>query len=385
LPTLDDDREDEDEEDDEREDDRRSLTSSTLLSQSALPRPKTRYAARAGATPAPKPAPAPAPVTAPKPAPTSKPAPKPKPAPVAQPTTTAAAPDAASDDTAAANDTGKNAKVPKTEVEDERWGFNIDVARKVGRHTVGSQLSYSTESDYQSIGLSLRDGIDFNQRNTTLLLGAAYTHDLISAVTMESEETKDSIDVMIGLSQTLDIHTLFTINLSAGHVTGFLADPYKVVELNGSLVPEARPDTKDKYILYTALTRRIAFMNASAELSYRLYNDSFGISANTFGLAWYQKLGPHWTVRPAVRYYTQSAADFYDIRFAGDPEHYSSDYRLSSFNAIGYGLKLIWQPTRSLAFDAAVERYEQTGNDGFTPGDAYPSSSLIIAGIRINL
>jgi hypothetical protein len=268
-------------------------------------------------------------------------------------------------------------------VEDERWGFTLDVARRFEGQTLGGQFAYSTESDYQSLGLSLRDTIDFNQRNTALLLGAAYTHDIINAATMNSEETKDTVDVMVGLTQTLDIRTLLTVNLTYGHVNGFLTDPYKVVELNDVLLPENRPDTKDKYVLYVALTRYVALMNASAELSYRHYTDNFGIAAGTFGLAWYQKLGPHLTVRPAVRYYSQTAADFYDVRFTGAPEFYSSDYRLSAFDAVGYGLKVIWQPTPRFSVDAAVERYEQSARDGFTPGDAYPSSMLIIAGVRI--
>jgi hypothetical protein len=268
-------------------------------------------------------------------------------------------------------------------MEDERWGFTLDVARKFASHTLGGQFAYSTESDYQSLGLSIRDTIDFNQRNTAILLGAAYTHDIINAATMDSEETKDAVDFVVGLTQTIDVRTLLTVNIAYGHVTGFMTDPYKVVELNDVIIPENRPDTKDKYIVYAALTRYVAFMNASAELSYRHYTDSFGIVADTFGLAWYQKLGQHWIVRPAVRYYSQAAADFYDIRFTGDPEFYSSDYRLSAFDAVGYGMKVIWQPTRRFSIDAAAERYEQNGRDGFTPGDAYPSSMLIIAGARI--
>jgi hypothetical protein len=235
------------------------------------------------------------------------------------------------------------------------------------------------------MGASVRDGIDFNQRNTTLTFGGAFTHDLIHAVTMESDRTKNSADAMIGLSQTLNARTLLTLNFAYGHVSGYLSDPYKVVELNNELVFEKRPSSKDKYIGYAALTRHVAFARGSAELSYRWYEDSFGVHADTFGLAWYQKLGSRWVVRPAVRYYTQSAADFYAYRFEGSPEFYSSDYRISSFDSMGYGLKVIWKPARNFSADLAVERYEQRGIDGITPGDAYPASSLVIFGVQIAL
>jgi len=55
-------------------------------------------------------------------------------------------------------------QLPLSEVEDTRLGFNFDVSRRVGRHTLGTQLSFSTESDYDSFGISIRDGIELNQR-----------------------------------------------------------------------------------------------------------------------------------------------------------------------------------------------------------------------------
>jgi hypothetical protein len=104
-------------------------------------------------------------------------------------------------------------------------------------------------------------------------------------------------------------------------------------------------------------------------LSYRYYNDSFGIQAHTLGLAWYQKLGEHLILRPAIRYYIQGAADFYDLRFEGAPDVYSSDYRVSEFSSLGYGVKLIWRPVDRFSLDVAVDRYVQEGLDGVTADD----------------
>jgi len=118
-------------------------------------------------------------------------------------------------------------------------------------------------------------------------------------------------------------------------------------------------------------------------LSYRYYNDSFGIQAHTAGIAWYQKIGSKLIVRPAVRYYVQSAADFYDTQFTGDPVFYSSDYRVSEMSAWGYGVKLIWRPVDRLSLDVAVDHYVQEGLDGVTADDMYPNALSVMAGVRI--
>lgn len=381
--------EDEDERREEEHEEDDKLRSSSMKRILTSKRAFLPYVAKAGATPQPQPQPRPRPQPQPAPAPAPRPAPQPAPRPVSAPAVvvqtppTPAAVETPQAETNAPPQDNKSGKVPKANVEDERIGFNLDFSRRFGRHTLGVQLSYSTEADYESLGLSLRDGIDFNQRNTTLTVGGAFTHDLIDAPTMDGEETKDSVDAMIGLSQTISARTLLTMNFSYGHVSGFLSDPYKVVELNDELVPERRPDTKDKMIVYAALTRAFPFLRGSAEISYRWYDDSYGVHADTYGLAWYQKMGPYFIVRPAVRYYRQTEADFYAYRFEGTPEFYSSDYRVSAFDSMGYGLKIIWKPFRHFSMDAAIERYEQKGMDGVTPGDVYPVSTLILIGVQV--
>ena len=250
-------------------------------------------------------------------------------------------------------------------------------------HTFGVQFAYSTESDYVSKGLALRDAIDFNQKNTTLLLGISANHDLVQGFYQPDAVTKDSYEGMVGVTQLLDPQTFVTANVTLGQSSGYLTDPYKVSELNGTLVPEKRPDSRNKQIAYLALNHFIEPADASAELSYRYYHDSFGIMAHTVSFAWYQKLGEHFIVRPMLRYYQQGAADFYAVRFADAPEYYSSDYRLSELSAVGYGLKLIWKPSKLVSFDVDVERYQQQGRDGVTSQDAYPAATIIMMGATL--
>lgn len=275
--------------------------------------------------------------------------------------------------------------IPTADFSDERVGFNIGLSKRVGRHTPGGQLSFSSESDYTSLGLSLQDAVDFNKKNTTFLFGGAYTHDIIAPANGTPDDIKRSADAMLGLTQVLSPSTLLTLNFTLGQVSGFISDPYKVVELNGRIVNERRPESKDKQIAFFALDQFIAPLNGTAELSFRHYSDSFGINAETLTLEWFQKLGDHFVLAPMIRYYDQTAADFYAVRFTGNPEYYSSDYRVSAFTAMGYGLRLIWSPSSTLSLDLGVEAYGQKGKDGVTPKDVYPNATAVTAGFRLTL
>lgn len=273
-------------------------------------------------------------------------------------------------------------RIPVADFEDTRWAFNIGLSKRIGHHTPGVQLSYSQESDYLSTGLSLQDTLDLNKKNTTLAFGGAYTHDALTPANGRPNETKDSLDALLGISQVLSKNTLLTANLTLGQVSGFISDPYKLAEVNGELIYEKRPDSKNKQIFYVGLQQFIPPLEASIDLGFRYYMDSFGINSETFSLAWFQKVGPKLIISPIFRYYTQTEAEFYDIRFSGNPEFYSSDYRVSDLTSISYGLKFIWMPTSKLTLDAGVERYQMSGNDGKTDEEMYPSALLFIVGAR---
>lgn len=276
----------------------------------------------------------------------------------------------------------RGTELPLAEVEDTRWGLSLEVSKRVGRQTFVGQVAYSTEDDYDSFGVAFSDAIALNQRNTTLLLGAGYTYDIITVPNLV-DDTKQTFDLMVGLTQVLSPKTMATLNLTHSRSQGYLSDPYKVVELNRILVPELRPDDKDKFTVYVSLVRYIEWLQASGELSYRWHQDSNGIEAHTAGLAWYQRMGKHLILRPRVRFYDQNAADFYGYFFDGSPEFYSSDYRVSAMQAVGYGIKLIWNPTKNLSLDVGYDRYDQQGKDETLPEEMYPSADFITGGLRI--
>ena len=291
-----------------------------------------------------------------------------------------------------------SAKVPTADMEDVRDAGNIVLDWRFGDHTFSPQFAYSVESDYESFGFSATDAIDFNEKNTTLVLGIAQTLDRIQPLFWSAPRHKDSTDILIGVNQLLSPKTIFTANFTFGYSWGYLADPYKRIRFDDypdptAVFPEQRPDHKAREIVYLGLTHFIGELNGSAEASYRFYHDSFGIWSQTVTLAWYQKIGKHVVLSPMFRFYDQTAADFYHVRLPGDPsdpdnptpipDSYSADYRLSSMETLTFGIKATVKINEHVGLDAAFNRYEMYGSDGVTPKGQYPKANVFTVGGRI--
>jgi hypothetical protein len=294
-------------------------------------------------------------------------------------------------------------QVPLTQMHERRKAWNADASHQFKAINVDFGFGNSRESDYVSNGWSLNTVTDFNQKNTQLLAGIAGTDDKIKVYysSIAPRQRKHTNDAILGLTQLLDPQTSVFANISWGLQRGFLADPYKLVQKDFEVFPgvflpqtysENRPAYRDKWVAMVGVNRAFAPWHGALDATYRWYQDTFGTSSHTIDAAWFQRLGAHFLLRPSVRWYEQSAADFYHynlnatsiVPVPGPPRRggpfYSSDYRLSSLRTVTYGLKLIWSPTSALQFDVALEHYEMRGRDGVTPQSAYPAARVVTAG-----
>jgi hypothetical protein len=319
-------------------------------------------------------------------------------------------------------------QVATTEISDIRRAGFIAGSIRHGRHTFAPQVAYSEEVDYTSIGLSLQDSMDFNDKNTTLNLGISHDFDRIipnAGTLLRVKEEKDNTQFLVGVTQLLGPKTVLTANLTLGYTSGYMADPYKGVLFDDhyspseeelgflgqfmsgedidamfayapgdpyALFPESRPRHKRREIGLVYLTQYVDKLQGSAEVDYRYYHDSFGINAHTFSAAWRQKIGESIILSPSLRCYTQSAASFYAPRFAlGSPQqhpdrtpaHYSSDFRLSDLDSLTYGVHAVWEVSERCHLDVGWKRYEMEGNDGRTSPSAYSNADIVSIGIRL--
>lgn len=301
-----------------------------------------------------------------------------------------------------------------------RAGF-LQAAIKAGNHTLSPQISYSKESDYKSLGISLGDAVDFNEKNTTLSIGISHSFDQVLpnegqghwvgdqySFNVDSPLDKDSTDVLLGVTQLLGPNDVLNVSLTFGYSTGFLNDPYKRVYFDGNGVdyynpdpdplfryivwPERRPDTKIREVLFLSYQHYFEKLNAGAELTYRLHHDDFGITANTASLEWHQKIGKIFILSPLLRYHTQTAADFYNTHFPGDPldqgtlplpKYFSADYRLSALDSLTYGASLSAKIWKHASLEAAYKRYEMYGRDSITAKGQYPKANVVTVGATL--
>ena len=288
---------------------------------------------------------------------------------------------------------------------EHRRAWNADLSRQFPRINLSAGLANSRESDYVSNGWSVNTLIDFNQKNTTLLGGFAGTDDKLKVLysSIAPRAHKHTNDAILGVTQLLDPRTSVSLDVTWGRAGGYLSDPYKLVSKNVEIFPgvflprtpnENRPSYREKWIALLALNRAFPEWRGTVDASYRYYRDTFGTDAHTLDVAWFQRCGAKFIVRPSLRFYEQSAASFYiyDLNstsitpVAGPPRpqgpFYSSDFRLSAMRTFTYGLKVIWNATDSLQLDAALEQYDMRGKDGITPQSAYTDARIVTAGVK---
>ncbi len=262
---------------------------------------------------------------------------------------------------------------------------------------------YSTEHDYSSFGLNSSLTLDLFRKNTTLGVSGSLSHDLVSpksgaptpmatlvapvVVVGDGEgegeggavgpaKTKNVFDAVFSLTQILDRKTLARFNYSYSRSSGYLNDPYKILSVvqNPSdsapgepvgYIYEARPDLRTKYAWFGQIRRYIA--GNTIDLSYRYFWDNWGIKSRTTEVFYLQQLGRGYAIKPHVRWYQQTQADFYRQFLASGsplPKYASADYRLGAFDANTYGLQFIMPVGERTHFNIAAEYYRQIGKRG---------------------
>jgi hypothetical protein len=280
-------------------------------------------------------------------------------------------------------------KAKTTSVEDTRRAGNVGLDWQLGNHLLSPGFAYSEESDYKSYGISLSDAVSFNDKNTTLQFGVSHNFDDVRQGDRVTWSDKDSTDIIIGVSQLLSPVTIVNAAFTYGYDDGYLNDPYRLAEYQPSFPPfpigtaEKRPGYRSKEVLNLSATHYFEKVEASLEATYRFHHDSYDVFSHTVDLTWHQHLGKHLIVEPMFRFYTQTAASFYSTQFTDPlPAYLSSDYRLSEFYSLDYGIQATVLINDHLRVVGGYHRYEMRGLDK-TTSDMYPKANIFTVGLSI--
>ena len=311
----------------------------------------------------------------------------------------------------------------------------------LGPYTLTASGGYSIEPDYTSTFGSTYHSFELNDKLTTITLGYKFSNNHIfraapstggphdhggSANDFNADNTYRTFS--LALSQVFSKNTLAYLNGEYTRKRGYLSNPYKLVYVKGlltaadytlvglyspldldqnkgwkyytgvSLVPmgidlyrEARPDKRDQWSVSGGVNQYFPDLKGALHVLYRYQWDDWSIRSHTLDLAWYQRLPFGLMIEPHIRYYSQTAAEFYAPYFLAPRAdgHYSSDYRLSGFGKFSGGLTVSKQFTKGMTLSGGFEYMTQRSSlqlDGKGSGDfADIDSYLLTASLTINL
>ncbi|GGB50523.1 DUF3570 domain-containing protein [Shewanella inventionis] len=280
----------------------------------------------------------------------------------------------------------------------------------------------SKEFDYLSMGVNAGLERSLNKNNTTLSLSAAFTNDIVDPVggrpmamsqmvfrdnyesdadyqaafdqtRLSGDDTKQTSDIMFGVTQILNRNWLMQANYGLSSVSGYMTDPYKIlseVDLNGQTQAyryENRPDSRLKHSVF--VMTKGALDSGVVDFSYRYSTDDWDIQSHTLETHYRYNLSPTMYAQLHLRYYQQQAAEFYQpFLLSGEdlPEYASADYRIGDMTAYTVGVKFGQRLSNGHEMSYRLEYYQQNPDNNGTvlPGqlqqyDLFPSVKAIVA------
>jgi len=233
----------------------------------------------------------------------------------------------------------------------------------------GFAVSHSDEDDYEATALAFDASWNTAEDARTWSTSFSSSRDKLNPTqgvipVFITEEDLDTQSGYFGVSQILSRTAIARIGLSYTLSEGYLSDPYKF--------RDQRPDTHERLSLSAGYRRFLIDANASLQVDYRYYADSWGTDSHTVELAWAQNLRGS-LLTPYVRYYTQREADFFSVIADTETPHYADDYRLSSYGAVTLGARWAVALGESWTLELEAERYMTDADWGVFDGDAAPA------------
>ena len=233
----------------------------------------------------------------------------------------------------------------------------------------GFAVSHSDEDDYEATALAFDASWNTAEDARTWSTSFSSSRDKLNPTqgvipVFITEEDLDTQSGYFGVSQILSRTAIARIGLSYTLSEGYLSDPYKF--------RDQRPDTHERLSLSAGYRRFLIDADASLQIDYRYYADSWGTDSHTVELAWAQNLRGS-LLTPYVRYYTQREADFFSVIADTETPHYADDYRLSSYGAVTLGARGAVALGESWTLELEAERYMTDADWGVFDGDAAPA------------
>ncbi|MBW8874279.1 MAG: DUF3570 domain-containing protein [Acidobacteria bacterium] len=248
--------------------------------------------------------------------------------------------------------------IPSVRFQDHRAGLDGEWQKPWGKIVTSTfGVHASREKDYQSLGITGKVSAELMQRLLTVTAGGGYNDDSVFPVggtpvglsdgseVSKRANSKRVTNLLLGVSRVLTRRWILSLDGSRTLEKGYLTEPYKVISLVDPFsgepqaeVTDNRPSTRTR--TSALLSSAYHFTHDIGYASYRYYRDTWGIRSNTLDLKYRHDLEGDWYIEPHIRYYRQSAADFFTTgisSFLAPPEFATSDYRLGRLTTLTLG------------------------------------------------
>jgi hypothetical protein len=295
---------------------------------------------------------------------------------------------------------------------DQRFALDGSWSQPLGdTFKVALGAGFSHERDWTAATANAGISKDFLQHNFTVNLGVSGEYDRINPVggipaplsnaafgLRSGNESRNGVGGQLGFTMVLSRNWLVRANVNYDRSSGYQTDPYKIVSVvngDGTLASfqgtdvslyESRPDKRARKSVY--LESRVALRTDDAlSLSYRRMQDDWGIHSDTVEVKYHYAIDDRTYVEPHVRWYQQTAADFYRVMLHANsaiPTYVSADSRLGAFSAPSIGFKVARTDGDGNELSVKLDYYQQTGKNVETgPGilsnyNLYPGMKAIM-------
>lgn len=235
-------------------------------------------------------------------------------------------------------------------ISDRRTTWDAKVGRRFGDFTFSASRAVSREEDYISHAFGLEARWDTNAKLTTFTAAFGRSNDRVRSSDDPSlDEHRGTDQYLFGVSQVISPVAAIQSTVTYSRGRGWFNDPYKFTltfhpDADLVIMPDRRPSERDTWAWITRYRHHFAAQRNTLQAEYRFYHDDWGIDAHTLEVALHHDFNEAFALRPALRYYTQSAADFYSpVIPQPQPDILSSDQRLGAFGGLSPSLRGIYR------------------------------------------
>ena len=278
---------------------------------------------------------------------------------------------------------------------DAIWGHEWErlIRTKAGAHV-------SVEGDYTSVGGSIALELDSDDRAYTYTIGAGTAADKVSRSSPQTPEPltdssagsmfgvghKNSYDLLFGVSRVINRRTVGMLNFTYSQSLGYHTDPYKVISVADAddteygTVYEHRPDSRERFILYSKIKHELPKSGHHLGLTYRYHTDSWDLNSHTLEGSYGFPVFEKHRLEPFARLYSQQAADFYSRTIVAPANaenvdardlvtYASADIRLADMLSATIGAKFQYKTSKKGSIDLRLAYYYREYKDAVISND----------------